>query len=74
MSSKINILVYAKMQSVQYRIQEIINSINLTSNSFATKVEFIAIFKKLRNQIDLVVLDISSNNDSIRCLKLTVSK
>ncbi len=63
MSNKANILVYEKMQSVQYRIEEIINSVNLSSTSVNTKTEFMADFKKLNYQIDLILLDISSNMD-----------
>jgi CheY-like chemotaxis protein len=63
MSNKANILVYEKMQSVQYRIEEIINSVNLSSASVNTKTEFMAEFKKMNYQIDLILLDISSNID-----------
>ena len=63
MNDNANILVYEKMQSVQYRIEEIINSTNLTSILVNTKTEFMSKFKRLGYQTGLIILDISSNID-----------
>ncbi|MBN2259605.1 MAG: response regulator [Clostridiales bacterium] len=63
MSDTTNILIYEKMQSVQYRILEVIKSINLESVGAVTKTDFMTEFKKLNYKADLIILDVSSNID-----------